>query len=70
MLSDTWVWPTSITIAPSLTISAVTNSVLPMATIRMPALAHSFLRFFVLLCARVTVALPGLGYATSALQAC
>ena len=39
--------PTSMTIAPSFTMSAVTNFGLPMATTRISALAASYFRFFV-----------------------
>ena len=45
---------------PSFTISTVTNSALPRATIKMSAVLVISLRFWVLLCVRVTVQFPGL----------
>ncbi len=50
--------PTSITVAPGLTMSAVTNFALPMATMRMSAVRQISGRFLVRLWQTVTVASP------------
>src|SRR5690554_6821996 len=56
-----WI-PTSITTAPSLTISAVTKPGLPKATIKISAVCAISDKFWVLLWVKVTVQLPGLPF--------